>query len=205
MDVPVRLAGEGVLDLAVLRRLVRVAGLVAGDEYNARGAGRIDSRLLAYNAAAQHWPWVIVRDLDRAPCAVAFVKSLLPQPAEWMCLRVAVRSIESWVLADRDGFAEAFKVRLAEIPKTPDEVPNPKLMMLHLMSKSRNRVFKESMVRSRPGTKLEIGPQYNSRLSEFVGESWNHQCALRSSPTLARAWMRIEEFSARIGDQWKHK
>ena len=202
MEVPVKLAGEGILDLAVLRRLARDIGLTPGDEYDLRGAGGVDRKLPKYNAAAKHWPWIVVRDLDSDPCAGALARSLLPLPAEWMRLRIAVKSIESWVLADPESLSEKFGVRIAAIPGAPDELPNPKLKMLQLMASSRNRDIRESMLRARPGVKLEPGPQYNVRLSQFVENQWDRQSALGSSPSLTRAWNRLEEFAARINARW---
>ena len=77
----VTLAAEGALDLAVLRRLALDAGLTPGREYGRQGKSQIDKRLLSYNAAARHEPWIVLRDLDMdRECAALLVAELLPAP-----------------------------------------------------------------------------------------------------------------------------
>lgn len=102
----VSIAVEGASDAAIMRRVCATAGIQVGAEFVARGKGNLDPRLGGYNNAARFSPWLVVRDLDHdADCAPTLVNQLLPNCAPGMCFRVPVRSIEAWLLGDRDGFA----------------------------------------------------------------------------------------------------
>src|SRR3954471_10845125 len=99
-------AVEGPLDEAVVRRLAHEAGLSVGAVYGKNGKGRIRRQLHGYNNAAQHNPWLVLVDLDQENCAADLRNLWLPEPASFMCFRVAVRAVESWLLADRERIAE---------------------------------------------------------------------------------------------------
>ena len=112
MTVPVvKLAAEGVVDIAVCRRLLRAVGMEPGDEYGLRGKDHLDRRLAGYNAAAAFGPWIVARDLDSdAQCAAELAGRLLPNPAQYMRLRIVVRSVEAWLLSDPERFSIEFSV-----------------------------------------------------------------------------------------------
>ena len=97
----VKLAAEGIVDFAVLRRLSREAGLLPGEEYGGRGKSHFDQRIPGYNLAAKIEPWLTARDLDKdAECAGKLAREILPKPAKLMCFRIVVRSVEAWLMAD---------------------------------------------------------------------------------------------------------
>ncbi|GAB4255951.1 MAG: ATP-binding protein [Thermoleophilia bacterium] len=78
-------AVEGVVDEAVLRRIVEQLGAQLGVVYGKRGKAGLDASLSGYNRAARLSPWVVLRDLDRDECAPAVRSRLLPDPAPHMC------------------------------------------------------------------------------------------------------------------------
>ena len=95
------LAVEGVVDKAVGARLLADQGAELRTAYIKNGKGQIDAKLPAYNAAARHSAWLVLRDLDfDAACAPALARAKLPRPAPFMAFRIAVREIEAWLLAD---------------------------------------------------------------------------------------------------------
>src|SRR5438105_252690 len=97
MALLVSLAVEGALDEAVLGRLLRDAGAEVGPVYGKRGKDYLRRRVSGFNHAERHAPWLVLTDLDQDPaCAAELVRSWLPVPATHMCLRVAVRAVESW-------------------------------------------------------------------------------------------------------------
>jgi hypothetical protein len=104
-DIPVflKIAVEGSLDEAVVRRLASEAGLALDEVHGKNGKDRIEQRLLGYNNAARYTPWLVLVDLDTEECAPSLRSHWLPKPAPLMCFRVVVRSIESWLLADPPG------------------------------------------------------------------------------------------------------
>src|SRR5438445_12986177 len=95
---------EGMVDEAVLRCLATEAGAAVGPVYGRSGKAHIRQRINGYNRAAHLSPWVVLVDLNSdADCAPPLCTAWLPQPAPMMCFRVAVREVEAWLFADREG------------------------------------------------------------------------------------------------------
>jgi len=114
---PVNVLVEGVTDEAVVRRLLEYAGLTCGTVYGKTGKGALLERLPSYNQAARFAPWLVVVDLDQdAECALPFVRSVLSEPTACLHFRVAVRAVESWLLADAERLAAFLGVPVARIP-----------------------------------------------------------------------------------------
>jgi hypothetical protein len=182
----VSIAVEGASDAAIMRRVCATAGIHVGAEFVARGKGNLDPRLGGYNNAARFAPWLVVRDLDHdADCAPTLVKQLLPDQVPGMCFRVPVRSIEAWLLGDRDGFSKFFGVSAAVIDVDPDALPRPKRTVVDLARRSTKRGIREGMVPAE-GTSVEVGPGYTALLVEFAGTIWNPEAAAERSDSLHR-------------------
>jgi hypothetical protein len=99
---PVDFAAEGPLDVAVVRRLFAYSKITPGHSYGRdNGKGFILNRLPNWNQAARYSPWFVLVDLDREPCAPQVIKDRLPSPNALMRFRIAVREVESWLMADR--------------------------------------------------------------------------------------------------------
>ena len=62
---------------------------------------------------------------DDADCAAALCADRLPDPAPHLCFRVAVREMETWLLADREAAARFLSVPGSRIPQDPETVANP--------------------------------------------------------------------------------
>lgn len=181
------LAVEGDLDAAVLVRLLSELGLPSPNDVVGRsGKDFILARLDKYNAAAEVMPVVVVLDLDREECAPGFVQSLLSTPSLQMCLRVAVREIEAWLLADRAGIASHLHVASALVPPHPENEPDPKQVMADLARRSRLRWIREE-VAPRPGSGRAVGPAYVDHLMSFVDSGWDITTAMDFAPSLRRA------------------
>lgn len=193
-----KLACEGHVDLAVLKRLATDAGFGIGDAFGLRGKAHISRRLPGYNKAAIHEPWIVARDLDHDfSCAVELSRSLLPNPSRFMCLRIAVRAVESWLIADQKSLSAFFSVNGQRIPISPETLPNPKAALLELMHRSTQRNVREAMVaRSRAG-RLEEGPEYNAMLGAFAATEWAPDRAAERADSLSRAIRRIRELKRR--------
>ena len=158
----VSLAVEGLLDRAVARRLVREVGASSGREYGLNGKAQIRQSLHGYNEAARHSPWFVLVDLDNdADCVPPFRVSWLPDPAPKMCFRVAVREVETWLMADRERLAGFLGVALSRNPDRPEELANPKRQMVDLARRSRKAAIKQDMV-PREGSGRDVGPAYSS-------------------------------------------
>lgn len=182
--IPVVLEGD--TDVPVVSRLFELVGLELGTVYGLRGKNLLDQRLPAYNNAARHSQWFALRDLNGdAPCAAGLVEALLPHRAAGMCLRIAVRATESWLLADRDRMSEFLSVPVHRIPADPEAIDNPKLYLVNLARRSRKRASREDMVPA-PGTTARVGPGYSARIIEFASKIWRPEVARAASPSLAR-------------------
>lgn len=180
-------AVEGDLDEAVLRRLAAEVGLNVGPVYGRNGKDDLDLRLPGYNNAARFAPWVVLRDLEHdAECAPVLRRRLLPQPAPRLCFRIAVRSAESWLLADVANLARYLSVREERFPRQPEGLLRPKRTMVDLARRSRRREIVREMVPP-PGISSEVGPAYAARLAEFVRTAWNPRLAARGAPSLLKA------------------
>jgi hypothetical protein len=105
-----------------------------------------------------------------------------------MRLRVAVRELEAWLLADTERIAKFLGVAVAEIPADPDSVADPKRLMVQLARSSRRRAIREDMVPN-IGSGHQVGPAYTSRMIEFiqsVESGWRPNVAAGNSDSLRR-------------------
>ncbi len=192
-------AVEGIVDEAVLRRLIAFVGAVPGPIFGKNGKEHLLKRVQGYNQAARFSRWVILIDLDQDDdCAPPYRSRRLSNSAPYMCFRVAVREIEAWLLADREHIAQFLSVPLSRVPHDPDAIPDPKGMVVHLARHSRKRDIHEDMV-PRLGSSLRIGPAYASRLIEFVQEGvsgWRPDVAAGLSDSLRRCIRCLQHLAA---------
>ncbi|TVQ20126.1 MAG: hypothetical protein EA382_15525 [Spirochaetaceae bacterium] len=159
----------------------------------AAGSGQIEKKLVSFNDAARHAPFVVILDLDERSCAPGYRDALLPRGAErYMILRIAVREVESWLLADRDGFARYLGVAVTVIPPEPDDLPDPKRSLFDLVRRSRRRSIRESILPIDRTARL--GPDYNGALMGMVNEYWSRDRAVSNSPSLQRAVDALDRF-----------
>ena len=182
-------AVEGALDEVVLLRLGEHLGISVGPVFGRSGKSYLRERIDGYNQAARFSPWIVLVDLDHDECAPSLCAEWLPTPAEHMCFRVAVREIESWLLADRAGIAAFLGVPASRVPDVVDDLDDPKQTLVDLARRSRRRAIREDMA-PRHGSGLSIGPAYTSRMMEFVGvegpNRWRPDVAAQASPSLSR-------------------
>ena len=183
----VRCAVEGNLDEAVARRLITNCGGQAGKLRGRRGRPYVLKHIDGYNTGARYGElWFVLVDLDRDGCAPALVAEALPEPADGMCFRVAVREVEAWLLADRAGFARWAGVRASLIPADVEAIARPKERLVAIMRESRHRERQTAIV-PRPGSGRTEGPDYSDVLSEFVVSAWDVDAAASAAPSLDRA------------------
>lgn len=67
------------------------------------GRSYIEKRLLAYNRSAKKLSFFVIVDLDQNPCAGDYIKQHFGRTtiSPNMIFRIAVREVESWILADQ--------------------------------------------------------------------------------------------------------
>ena len=182
-------ATEGIVDTAVVRRILAVTGVEIAAVYGESGKHHLDR----YNEAARHGRrWFVLRDLNGdAECAPTLVRRLLPTPAPDMTFRVAIREIESWLLADTAAFARFFRVSASRIPIDPDSVRHPKQRLIGIVRSSTSRAMRAAIV-PLDDRGSRVGPGYSGRIIEFVQRHWRPSEASRRSGSLRRCLARLE-------------
>ena len=140
---------------------------------------------------AQQQVMLVLTDLDRANCLVEFRNQWLagPPPAN-LLFRIAVREVESWVLADHVAMRALVGAK-GVLPQTPDELADPKQSLLRL-AKSAPKHIRRDLLKTIDGN-LAQGLGYNARLTAWVSSEWNPQRAAERSPSLARTRARLNE------------
>lgn len=183
---------------AVLRKLIAAAdrGFSVSRVFPARGNGQLKARMATFRSASHVVPHVILTDLDRYPCPLALLRDWkatdLPSG---LLVRIAVREVEAWLLADREGIADFLGIPKTKLLTNPEADPDPKRTLLNLARRSRKRRLATEMV-PEPGSCASIGPLYNRRLCEFVATAWNMERAIPLAPSLDRAFARLRSFPA---------
>jgi len=196
----VALATEDVLSEALGLRLfsVYLPKIASPMLLRKDGAGYLRSNLSKWAQIARRHPVVVLTDLDRLACASGLLSTwqasvVWPQD---LLLRVAVRTAESWLLADHDAMRTLIGPRGA-LPHHPDELAQPKQHLLRLAEKAPREV-QADLLKPR-GAVASQGLGYNNRLSALVRAEWSPQRAALRSPSLERACRRLQELGLRMG------
>jgi hypothetical protein len=192
---------EGTTDVPVVSKVLDLAGWK--QPFTAlvqHGKVELDRSLSGFNRAAKGSPWFVLRDLDHdAPCPAALIPRLLPHPAPLMCLRVAVRAIEAWLLADAATLAEFLHVSENLIPGDPEAEEDPKIAMVSLARRSTKPAVQKDMLPER-GSSRRIGRGYEGRIIEYGQVHWRPDVARSRSRSLDRALCALE----RLREDWVH-
>ena len=115
----VSVATEGAVDTAVARRICSEFELEIAAVHGERGKHRLDQSSDGYNAAARYGTWLVLQDLNTdAECAPHLRERLLASPSAGMVFRIAVRAVESWLMADQASPVRYFP--LTPIPVSSD-------------------------------------------------------------------------------------
>ena len=101
-----------------------------------------------------------------------------------MIFRVAVREIESWIIADKKGIAEFLNISDSIFPNNPDRLKDPKQLLIEIIRTKCHRKKYREMLPERGQT---VGVAYNSMLGEFIAKGWDINRAAAHSPSLRRA------------------
>lgn len=194
----VYLAPEDALAEAVAERLILDTGgaLRVDVKLPGKGAGNLKKKLPELIGVAYSLPVLLITDLDRVACAPLLISTWkgsrkFPQD---LLFRVAVREVESWLMADADALANWLNIKFTKIPSAPDTLADPKRTLLELAKKA-PRAIREGLIKA-PGAVASQGLGYNAVLGQFVRENWRAERAALRSPSLARARQRINELAA---------
>jgi hypothetical protein len=196
--IPVHIAVEDALSEAVLRMLLAQSGrkFSIGSCYQHGGYGYIKKQIAGFNQAARGAPFFVLTDLDQGyPCPAALIADWLHVPEHPnLVFRVAVREIESWVLADREAFSSLLGVRQDLIPRNTDQLPDAKRFLMDAVRRCRKRELRSAILPA-SGSTAKQGPDYNAPLVEFVESRWRVRRAANNSPSLKRALDVVRAFT----------
>jgi hypothetical protein len=197
--VTIHIATEDELSEAVALKLVaRVPGLEHGLLLRRGGNGYLRSRMPQWSDLARRQPVLVLTDLDTLTCPSALIGSWLGGrlPSTGLLLRVAVRTIEAWLLADEAAATALLGQRAsAGLPRDPDGILDPKSLLVRLASRAPRDVRLD--ICPARGVPARQGLGYNARLSGFVRDSWDPERAAIRSDSLRRAMVRIGEVVSR--------
>lgn len=183
----VNIAVEGELDEAVLKKVLTSVDIEVVNVYGKRGKNNLKENVPRYNQAAQYGRWVILVDLNNdAECPPPFINSWLPLRNQNLQLRIAVRAVESWLLAERDEMARFLAVSKQRIPLYPENEDKPKRILISIARHSRSKTIRTDIVPADVSTAIQ-GPGYTTRLIEFTKKYWNPERAASNAPSLERS------------------
>jgi hypothetical protein len=194
----VALATEDELSEVVGQRLVNDAGadLTVTLRLRRGGFGYLRSRMRNFCELARQMPVLLLTDLDTEQCPMTLIGAWSRNNAVpgQLLFRVAVRQVESWLLADREGVASFLRVSVGRLPGNPDELADAKQSFLRLASRAPRRIREELIAEQ--GAKAGQGLGYNALLCNFVRNRWNPARAATRSDSLDRARSRLAELAA---------
>jgi len=132
MHIPISLATEGLDDEAIARKICASMSVPIAYSYPAGGKSRLDPKIPGYNQAALHSPWLVLRDLDNdSPCPSGLCDTLVADKSPMLLLRIPIRTIESWLIADPVSLAPFLAISRSIIPAMPDELVSPKTTLVN--------------------------------------------------------------------------
>lgn len=188
----ITVAVEGDTDAPFVTRLCEASGFqVRTPLFSRRGKDDLAEFIVGFARASHGAPHLVVRDLDHdASCAAEWLHANRPKTwGRFFALRIAVRAIESWFLADRKAAAEALRIPMQKLPLTPDDENDPKQTIVNLARASSKASVRAAIVPS-PGRSRKTAPGYEGWLLD-ASTKWSLGRAVPNSPSLERAHRRL--------------
>ena len=155
---------------------------------NSGGNPRFWQDAKRYNQAGRTRTVIGLADLEQLPCASALFTDKLGRKSKGFHLRLAVRMLENWLLADRASLAKFLSVPIGAVPSIPDAESHAKRKIVAIARRSSNRRIKEALVPGDSGA--IVGPDYVATMVEYIVNHWRATDARLLSPSLDRACMR---------------
>lgn len=186
---------EDALSEAVIDRIIQFVGvdIEVITRMRKNGIGYLKSKFPELVRLARSVPVLMLVDLDRKECAPTLLKDWVQDLAlpDGLLFRVAVREVEAWLLADHEAFAEFAGTPAEQLPENPDELDDPKQVLLNLVRRYARRPTKDALL-PRKGAFSKVGVGYNTELIRFVNEIWRPDRAAEYSDSLARMIPRVQ-------------
>lgn len=173
-------------------RLLESCGHTVTTRLGRKGKAFVQEKVNTLFSAAKVRPWLVLIDLDSdRRCPGQYRTSVLRSPSPHnLLLRVAVREIEAWLMADRQGLARHLAISASLLPSDPEALADPKAVLLRAALKMSSRARRDFL--TDVDGRLREGPGYTEVLGAFVAQSWDLRAARGVSRSLHRALMRLE-------------
>jgi hypothetical protein len=187
---------EDELSATVMRKLINYSdrNFLIQSMFNMRGNGEIKKSITRFKNASKALPHIVLTDLDREACPVKLLNDWnatnLPQT---LLFRIAIRQVESWLLADAKGISDFLSIPIKKIPNNPEVLPDSKRTLINLARTSRKKRLVEELVPAQ-GAISSVGRLYNERMGIFVDQIWDIERARLSARSLNKAAERINNF-----------
>jgi hypothetical protein len=161
-----------------------------------KGYGQIKAKAQSFsNMAANGLHLLVITDLDKSTCAPDLIRDWFRMTPEQgivlphqLSFRVAVREIESWIIADRDEWANYIDISKDNFSSAPESLPDPKSDLLNVIRRKGKKRRHRDML---PTGSASIGPRYNEILCEFIRDFWAPERALTRSNSLKRSFQAL--------------
>jgi hypothetical protein len=194
------LATEDIVSEEVGLRLISELGenFSVDLKFRKNGNSYLKQKLPSFCELSKHYPLLLITDLDQASCPSRLTSDWLsnrPKPPK-LLFRVAVREIESWLLADHDGIIKLFGAHIAKLSENPELLADPKRKLLQC-AQSASRAIREDML-PRSNAIALTGLGYNRRLTDFVRDVWSPTRAETRSNSLKRTRQRLVALAAEL-------
>jgi hypothetical protein len=167
--------------------------LVRGFPANTHGYGRLKKMIPAIckTVNSGRVAAIMITDLDTTECAPELIRNWFAMKderpeikiPEGFLFRIAVREIESWLIADCLTLATFLGISPAHFSASPDSLVDSKAHLLNIIRAKGNRKWHREML---PGRNTRIGPKYNAILCDFIANRWDPERAARISSSLNR-------------------
>jgi hypothetical protein len=189
------IAFEDRLTEAVIDRLLGEKANKVDARIHGRGFGNLKRKIPQLNKTGKSIPVLLITDLDSEICPKTLIK-------KWMggkkqnpnfIFRVAVKEIESWILADKENFAAFIDVPISRMSFDVETIVDVKSKLFSIVKHSKNREIKQAILPAK-GMTAPIGAGYNDCLIGFVYSNWNIQNAAKNARSLKRAIEKLKRY-----------
>jgi hypothetical protein len=192
----VNIVVEDVLSEVLLKKIIENSpgNLKVNRCFRKGGSGYIKKNLQGFNHGAGINPFIVLVDLDKIECPPSLIKKWITfEVNDGFIFRVAVREIESWIMADKVSFADYISVSSDKIPHDIETIEDPKEFLLNLLKGSKKKDLKDDML-PRKGSTSKLGPLYNDILIDFISNHWELKRAVKNSRSLEKLVKSLKQF-----------
>jgi hypothetical protein len=190
-------AVEGGTDVPYAEKLITLFGRKPRLIAASGGAAAIDEKLQRWSRPSNHTAMLVLRDWDDADnssCPAALRSKLTGVSCpENVALRIVVRSIETWLMADRQAAIKFF--RTSEIPSDPEDLRRPKIALVNACRRSSSASIRRGMV-PLTGSGSPVGVDFARLVIEFGVLHWDPLRARQNAPSLDRTLVRLGQLTS---------